>query len=133
MGAHWSELWQRSEAGAWSRAWHEDFEADRLGERELTDPDDARDAVYLAIYDGPAGEMCGSFMYERREGAAIRRALVYGPDANMELRWLRVDGAPEPWELELASGAEIRRGDVAPRISVYDVSEAVRRHVLGQG
>ena len=156
MGARWSETWvkARDEAscaklskgffgpkfvprvGVWVRASQEDFDsevlcseegrAQLLGDTEELDP--LADLVYLAMYDGPAGELCGSFLYEHRENGALRRALVYAPNDDMSaLLWRRVEGEPEPWEAKF--GAFVL-GEEEPRVSEYELSGTVNRQVL---
>ena len=50
------------------------------------------------MYDGPASELCGSFLYEHVADGRVRRALVYAFGLDEALRWRRVEGEPEPWE-----------------------------------
>jgi hypothetical protein len=72
-----------------------------LGTREASD---YGEAIYLAIYDGPAGELCGSFLYEHARDGQIVRALVFAPEYPDErLRWRRVEGEPEAWEASFFS------------------------------
>lgn len=71
---------------------------------------DHGEAVYLLAYDGPAGELCGTFLYEHALEGAVVRALaltsgLWWPRDDAEsveeqeaLRWRRVAGRPEPWE-----------------------------------
>lgn len=138
MGARYSELWvkakdaasaaalaaeqrrpHRSPAGpapapgAWARLWQEDFDSEAFTrlDRRLCDEELAElgDLIYLAMYDGPAGELCGTFAYEHVVDGRVTRALVYAPGEDEWKRWLRVDGAPEPWEAPLleASADEV--------------------------
>lgn len=125
MGARWSELWIKASPekaeraaeelgeefvpGTWVSRGNEDFEGEKacgdgvlgLGARE--ESDQYGEAVYVAMYDGPAGELCGTFLYERAVDGVVVRALAFAPDADMNLRWVRVEGTPEPWEAELVA------------------------------
>lgn len=63
------------------------------------------EAIFLYYYDGGAGELCGTILYEHAVAGEVVRALGYGPpfwddpEPDPErLMWRRVDGVPEAWE-----------------------------------
>jgi hypothetical protein len=64
------------------------------------------EAIFLYYYDGGAGELCGTILYEHAVAGTIVRALGFGPQLWPEeepdperLMWRRVEGSPERWEV----------------------------------
>lgn len=85
---------------------------DDFGTRELSER--FGEAIYVLYYDGPAGELCGTILYEHSRNGEVLRALAYSPNLwdsedplrDEELLWRRVEGKEEEWEavaLRLAS------------------------------
>lgn len=158
MGARWSQTWVKARGeAAFTRVVHADFDSDVDPARPFGMAARAAqgEAVYLAIYDGPAGEVSGTFLYEHARDGAVVRALAYALAPDEALRWVRVEGQPEPWEADaLAQADEEYAADVAdmteedpealairwargftvgeqgPRVSEYALSDAVFDQVL---
>ncbi|MGE0707748.1 MAG: hypothetical protein AB7N76_13450 [Planctomycetota bacterium] len=120
MGAHYSELWIRARDERALEALQDDYDLEAVGsfqrvsqdefpghllapERSLDlgarEPSRHGEAVFLAMYDGPAGEICGSWLYEHARDGAVVRALAHIPvGADFKQLWARVEGEPEAWE-----------------------------------
>ena len=160
MGAHWSQTWVKARGeAAFTRVIHA-FDSDVDPTRPLGMAARAGDgeAVYLAIYDGPAGEVSGTFLYEHARGGVVVRALAYALAPDEALRWVRVEGSPEPWEEDARAQADEEYatdvadmtaadpealaarwsrgfvvGEQGPRVSEYVLSDAVFDRVLRVG
>jgi len=147
VGARWSEVWVKARdaaaagaleeeegaeaaPGSFARTRADDFDGAQaspdawgdLGTREASSQ--YGEAVFVAMYDGPAGELCGTFLYERAVEGRVVRALVLAPDldaGDQVLRWRRVEGTPEPWEAALAAAhADVWVADHVRRRSWQD-------------
>lgn len=99
------------------------------------------EALWLFYYDGPAGELCGTILYEHAVDGRVIRAMAYAcglwwksdePRASAErVLWRRLEGEAEAWEkdaITLEPGLRLELGSEEPH-GVQDMIVAgVRRH-----
>jgi hypothetical protein len=89
------------------------------------------EAIHVTTYDGPAGELCGTFLYEHAIRDRVVRALAFSPnfggDGFEHLRWERIEGDPEPWEAGVIP-AGIALGVEEPVIADHAAAEAAIRY-----
>jgi len=94
------------------------------------------EAIFVWYYDGGAGELCGSILYEHAVEGRIVRALGYSPNLwgdelpdPERLLWRRVEGVPESWEKTAFPFAEAELNEALAEAESYGSPSAddVRR------